>query len=975
MRTLSLLLLLSGIATSALAQVVTTDPSIPTVDQPITVFFDATQGSGGLAGYTGDVYAHTGVITALSTEPSDWKYVKTGWGVNTPETLLERVEADLYRLHIDDVRSYYGVPAGEEILQLAFVFRSADSSREGKDTGNADIFVDLYDGGLHVMFIRPDFDPLYPPIFDSDTTLSIQAIALGGAPPREIVLYVNGERVASTESDTLSHDLALEAIGNRWDVVAEVVDATDAEQADSIYLVRNPQEAPAPRVALADGITPQPPSGAAFSLYAPGKEYAYLVGDFTDWEVDPAYFMHRDEVGTDSIHFWLEVGGLPTGAPVRFQYLVDGEIRIADPYAPLILDPAHDASIPGSIYPDVPPYPHGQAEHMVGVFSIDEEPYPWVHTDFEAPAQKDLVIYELLLRDFLQDHDWETLTDTLDYLDRLGINAIELMPIQEFDGNLSWGYNPAFYFAPDKYYGPPEDLKRFIDEAHGRGIAVILDVVYNHVTGQSPFVRLVNEGAYGPPTTENPWVNREARHPYNVFNDVNHEYAGTKYWLDRANEYWLTEYRVDGFRFDLSKGFTQRQTSSDAAWGAYDATRIALLKRMADRIWNVKPDAYVILEHWSALQEERELTEHRVDEGLPGMMVWHNMNRPYSQAAMGYLSDTGFLSDLSGTYYKNRGFTVPNVVTYMESHDEQWLMFRNREYGPSAGDYDVGELATALDRMKLVGAFFFTVPGPRMMWQFGELGYGFGQNECLQADGGGGECPPGTPGRTAEKPIRWQYRSDPLREKLYKTWSALIHLRNEHEVFTSTETELVMDIGQGRRVRSIQLSHPTMDAVVFGNFDIVPQTVDATFVGSGTWYDFFSGETVVVPAQPPALTLLPGEFHIYTSEPVASPEPGLITVSAESDADVLPRETLLEPNYPNPFNPVTTISYAVRESGRVRLDVFDLLGRRVRVLVNDVRPAGRYTVALDGASLASGTYLYRLEAAGEVHVRKMILAK
>src|SRR5690606_8331879 len=135
--------------------------------------------------------------------------------------------------------------------------------------------------------------------------------------------------------------------------------------------------------------------------------------------------------------------------------------------------------------------------------------------------------------------------------------------------------------------------------------------------------------------------------------------------------------------------------SSVNAWGQYDAGRVATLKRMADAVWVVKPNAYVILEHFGGLQEERELTSYRTDEGLPGMMVWHNMNRAYSQSAMGYLSDAGFSSGLSPTYYRNRGFDVPNVVTYMESHDEQWLMYRNRAYGPSAGGYDVKELATA----------------------------------------------------------------------------------------------------------------------------------------------------------------------------------------------------------------------------------------------------------------------------------------
>src|SRR5690606_28943141 len=139
------------------------------------------------------------------------------------------------------------------------------------------------------------------------------------------------------------------------------------------------------------------------------------------------------------------------------------------------------------------------------------------------------------------------------------------------------------------------------------------------------------------------------------------------------------------------------------------------------------------------------------------------------------------------------------LVTYMESHDEQWLMFKNLSYGacenaPSGGalcdsdggSYNIRELQVALDRQKLVGAFFFLVPGPKMVWQFGELGYGYGPDgrDCLRpGDGTAGDCPPNSPQRVGRKTLRWEYADDPLRAKLYRTWSTLIHLRREYPVF------------------------------------------------------------------------------------------------------------------------------------------------------------------------------------------------
>ncbi len=130
----------------------------------------------------------------------------------------------------------------------------------------------------------------------------------------------------------------------------------------------------------------------------------------------------------------------------------------------------------------------------------------------------------------------------------------------------SLGYNPMFYFAPDKYYGTADKLKEFIDECHQRGIAVILDQVFNHSFGQNPQVRMYSEnGAAGPPTAENPWFNVQAQHPFNVGYDYNHDSPHTQEFVESKSPFWIEEYKFDGFRFDLSKGFTQN--FSEQRWG------------------------------------------------------------------------------------------------------------------------------------------------------------------------------------------------------------------------------------------------------------------------------------------------------------------------------------------------------------------------------------------------------------------------
>ena len=891
---------------AATAQVVETAPTIPTVNQSVTIFFNADEGNQGLQDFTGDVYAHTGVFTSES--PSEWTCVKNYWPTddqhtgNRSDTQLERVEPNRYKLVIDDIRAFYNnnstgctLGSNETIQTMNFVFRSADGGQEAKTADGSDIIVDLGDADAEVLvdFTSPAVTPINPFVTDQNTTVTVTAEAnVNAGTLDQVELFVNGSLVETTASSPLTYDLVLDAPG-RFDLEVVATNSNGETASDAFYAVRaestTEQAVPA---GLEDGINYTSASSATLVLQAPGKDFVHVIGEFSDWEVRPEYQMKRESnaaPGGQGTRYWIELTGLSAGQEYAFQYLVDGEIRIADPYAEKLLS-TNDQFIPEVTYPNLKPYPTGDTERLVSILQTEQPDFSF--SAFERPAQKDLVIYELLVRDFIERHDYQTMQDTLAYLDRLGINAIELMPVSEFDGNESWGYNPATYFAPDKYYGPKEELQRFIDLAHQRGIAVILDVVYNHQTGQSPFIRLYNEGTFGAPTADNPWANTTARHPFNVFNDNNHESLLTQYWLDRVNAHWLTEYNVDGFRFDLSKGFTQTDTGGDVgAWSSYDQSRIDLLQRMADQIWAVDNTAYIILEHFAESSEEKVLAEYRTGDGLPGMMLWNNVHGAYNQISMGYGSN----SDISSTYYKNRGLSVPNYVSYMESHDEQWMMYNNIAFGNSSGDYDVTQLETALERQQAVGALFFLVPGPRLMWQFGELGYGYGDNgeQCLRGD----DCPAIAPGRTDRKPIRWDYRDpsqSPNRVDLYKTWSAMINLRTSNELFTSTNTQVDMAVGNNNLIKRIGFSNPnlTMQAVVIGNYDVTERNVTVEFPTAGTWYDFFSGKELSIESfeQSAAVQMQPGEFHIFINEPVAFPEAGLVEFGTGAPAPEAPAD-------------------------------------------------------------------------------------
>ena len=412
------------------------------------------------------------------------------------------------------------------------------------------------------------------------------------------------------------------------------------------------------------------------------------------------------------------------------------------------------------------------------------------------------------------------------------------MPFSEFEGNDSWGYNPSFYFAPDKAYGTKNDLKNLIDECHKQGFIVIQDMVLNHSYNSSPLAKMYWNSTLNRPAANNPWYNETSPNTvYSWGNDFNHESQATKDFVDRVTKYWLTEYKVDGFRFDFTKGFTN--TSSGDGSG-YDASRIAILKRMADKIWEVNAKAIVILEHFTANTEEQELTSYK-----NGMLVWGNANSTFSEAAMGYNESNK--SDFNWASYQKRGFVKPGLVAYMESHDEERQMFKTETYGNSLGIYNTKELNTALKRSQLATTFFMSLAGPKMIWQFGELGYDISIDQS---------------GRLGRKPILWQYLDDPERKKLFDVYSAMLKLRSQFDVFTSgTET-----LSVNGAFKKIQLTLNDHHINLLGNFGIADQTVASGFQHTGIWYEFFTGDALSVSDLNATVLLKAGEFRLYSDQ-------------------------------------------------------------------------------------------------------------
>ena len=729
--------------------------------------------------------------------------------------------------------------------------------------------------------------------------------------------------------------------------------------APPIPVAPTPPTAALPAGANADGVTYlNNGTSAILTLTAPNKSYVYVVGDFNNWQATPAGLMSKTPtVNSDPAtgRWWVRVDGLTPGQEYAYQFSVDGSLRVADPYGTKVLDPNNDQYIPAVTYPNPKAYPTGKTTGIVSVLQPGAPAYAWTATSFQRPARANLVVYELHLRDFIARHDYQTLTDTLQYLQRLGVNAIELLPVNEFEGNNSWGYNPSFYFAPDKYYGTPDAFKRFIDVCHSKGIAVIMDMVLNHSFGQSPMVQLYQDS--GGPTPDNPWFNRVAKHPANVGYDFNHESPYTRYFAKNVMKYWLQNYHIDGYRFDLAKGFTQ--TNSGAAetqagydnWAKYDQSRINIWTDYYQTMVATDATLYPILELFADNSEEKVLANM-------GFMIWGNANYQYNQATMSYADGW----DPSYGYYGStalggRGWNQPNLLTYMESHDEERLMFKNEQYGNGSGAYNIKEVATGLKRNEMAAALFFTQPGPRLVWQFGELGYDISINQN---------------GRTGEKPILWNYYQDANRRHLYDTYQALIALRKQVAAITAP-TSFTQNLAGP--VKTISVANADLGRSGFRKFRRGSQHGHHHVSERGTWYNYLTGDKLVVTNPSTSLTLQPGQYGVYTSEKIKglTKDKELTLASAAlASTDALTTSFMLSVA-PNPAAGTTTIYYKLPAAATANIAVQNLLGQTVRRVAPTPQPAGLQTQTVSLQGLAAGVYLIKLQAGEQTQTARLLV--
>lgn len=693
---------------SADAQLLSNTPYFPLDTSTVSFTVDCSKGNQGLYNYanTSDVYVHVGVITNLSTSSSDWRYVPFTWGTTNPAAQATSLGNNKYQYTITNIRNFFSVPAGETILKIAILFRNGTGSLAQRNTDGSDMYASIYTSAFATQFLQPPFQPMYAPIPEPiikvvGNTVPITFVSNQNG---SLNLYFNGTLVSSANSvDSISKTIGITTAGNQQIIATANNGTTTLSDTINFYVGGATTIAPLPS-GVSEGINYLAgDTSAVLVLFAPHKNKIIVVGDFNDWIQSTNYQMNETP---DSSYFWIQINGLSAGKEYAYQYVIDDTLTLADYNTEKVLDASVDPSISLTTYPNLKSFPSGASGTLASIIQTAKPVYNWQVTNFQRPANSNLRIYELLVRDFLAAGNWQTLMDTLNYLKSLGINAIEVMPFNNFEGASSWGYNPNFYFAPDKVYGTETALKQFIDACHQQGMAVIMDMVLNHSFGSSPMVQMYWDGTNNIPASNSPWFSQYYTHDYDVGYQFNNSSSATQNFRERVIAYWLNNYHIDGYRFDLATGFTKINSCNatggscnDNVWDAYDTTRINIWNNLYAAEQATSAGSYCILEMFSVNSERAVYANNN-------MMVWNDMSYNYEQSTMGY--PTGW--DLSGSTASASGVAQKGLINYQGSHDDERLMYKNEAYGNSSGSYNTKDTTTGLLRNELAAAFWSMIP-------------------------------------------------------------------------------------------------------------------------------------------------------------------------------------------------------------------------------------------------------------------------
>lgn len=518
-----------------------------------------------------------------------------------------------------------------------------------------------------------------------------------------------------------------------------------------------------------------------FNLFAPYNKGAALIGSFSNWQEIP---MKRGKDGYFRTTVALDDGIYEYKFRVQSNsWFFEPEqwVDVTDPYA---------TDINGASGKD-----NGIVRVKDGARIVDT--YVWQHDDKPLPADHELVIYELHVGDFSGGEDdrhargkYKHVIEKLDYLCELGINAIELMPIKEYPGNYSWGYNPCYFFATESSYGSTVELKQLIDECHSRGIRVIMDGIYNHSEASSPLTQIDHDYWYhhSPRDPDNNWGPEFNYEHY----DENLEIYPARKFIGDTIRFWITEYHIDGIRYDAAR---QIANYDFIHWIVQEAKNTAGTRTF-----------YNIAEH---IPETTSITN--VDGPMDG--CWHDSFRhTITVHICGDTFDIESLKDVIDG--KRQGFmATTNVVNYLTNHDHERTMreLANRQIFEEEG----------FDRAKLAAAILMTSVGVPLIW----MGEEFGEYRPKQPE---------------SSKIEWSLLANDLNHHLFEYYKGLIHLRkNSHALYTEN-IDFIHENLEAKVLAYSRWNEEGSRVVVVANFsgNFLSSYHIPNFPCGGTWHEW-----------------------------------------------------------------------------------------------------------------------------------------
>ena len=632
-----------------------------------------------------------------------------------------------------------------------------------------------------------------------------------------------------------------------------------------------------------------------------------------------AIVMSRDISETDI--WWIELD-LSVGQ-YEYEYLLLNGNRIPDPYSRSLANGKTRIEIgPG------------------GVTTADD--FVWSSEDYVRPSLDTLIIYELHVDDFAAQGSgngkFDHVIDKLDHLKSTGINAIELMPVTEFPGDRSWGYDPEIMSAVESAYGNPEDFKRLVDEAHVRGIAVILDLVWNHIRSTSPIWQIQPDYDLNPYIKVHTELNpNETEGTWGML-DLDHFNHQTIDYINKVHEIWVNEYRIDGFRFDATRYVGWDLNQPDLGLPAW-----------THALTQMSSDLYLIAEHLPAdpwLIENTSLTSSWHDS-------FHDLIKDDAHGQ--YNTTFTYLSQVVGLHeYSNWDDPYSHrtaAMKYMISHDEQSVIQEMVVFD----NYSVGE---ARDRDKFLSTIMFTSLGIPMLFQGQEFGFQSGWND----ENGNGNWDEEKLGYRA---VDWSLLDTEIGQSHLAHYSSLAKLRKQNPAFSKGTfydlwrytSERVLVYGY----KDESDGNTNDQVVVIANFSSSNQTVDdVPFLSAGTWYNYLHpGNDLYTSDGNYGEYLIPAKTAIiYTNQHYELDTDDQITI---------PEQVNLISTYPNPFNGQVKINLFLNQSVKGTLSIFDLSGKKIKSFNQSYWAAGHQYIQWNGMgnsgkSISSGIYFVRFDS-------------